>query len=106
MREILQALPAAGVGLVVGVVFFRALEWTVRKGMTTRRPALLFAGSFVVRTAAAVAAIAWVSSGDLVRLLASLAGFVIGRQIVLYRRAPVPDTASGPEREQDGGNKS
>ena len=106
MREMLRALPAAGDGLVVGVLFFRALEWTVRKGMTTRRPALLFAGSFVVRTAVTAASIAWVSSGDLVRLLASLVGFVIGRQLVLYRPAPALDATPEPGREQDLGDKS
>jgi F1F0 ATPase subunit 2 len=76
-------------GALVGTIFFGGLWWTVRRGLSSRRPALLFLGSLLLRTAAALAGFYFASRGDLKRLLACLLGFVIARLLVTrLARAP------------------
>ena len=77
---------AAGLGL--GLVYFGGLWLTVRRVATTRRPVLLFAGSFVLRTVLVVAGMYLVMDGSWQRMLACLAGFIIMRQAVLSRLRP------------------
>lgn len=77
---------AAGLGL--GLVYFGGLWLTVRRVATTRRPALLFAGSFVLRTALVVAGMYLVMDGSWQRMLACLAGFIILRQVMVSRLRP------------------
>lgn len=74
--ELLAAL-IAGVGL--GAFFFGGLWWTSRKGLASRRPAVWFLGSFVVRTALTLAGFYAVSGGRWEPLTACLAGFFIVR---------------------------
>jgi F1F0 ATPase subunit 2 len=74
--ELLAAL-IAGVGL--GAFFFGGLWWTSRKGLASRRPAVWFLGSFVVRTALTLAGFYAVSGGRWQPLTACLAGFFIVR---------------------------
>ncbi len=74
--ELLAAL-IAGIGL--GAFFFGGLWWTSRKGLASRRPALWFLGSFVVRTALTLAGFYAVSGGRWQPLTACLAGFFIVR---------------------------
>lgn len=74
--ELLTAL-VAGVGL--GAFFFGGLWWTARKGLASRRPAIWFLGSFVVRSAVTLAGFYAVSGGRWEPLTACLAGFFIVR---------------------------
>ncbi|MCC7242637.1 MAG: ATP synthase subunit I [Acidobacteria bacterium] len=71
---------AAGVG--IGLMFFGGLWWTVRRGLTSGRPALVFGVSMLVRTSLALASLYLVSAGQWERLLACLVGFVTARLIV------------------------
>lgn len=75
-------LAAAG-GLVIGLFYFGALWWTVRRMTSARYPAALVAGSFLVRAAAAVGGIAFVSGGELLPLAVAMAGFLVGRTIMI-----------------------
>lgn len=77
---------AAGLGL--GLVYFGGLWLTVRGVATTRRPVLLFAASFIVRTALVVAGMYLVMDGSWQRMLACLAGFIIVRQVMVSRLRP------------------
>ena len=77
---------AAGLGL--GLAYFGGLWLTVRRVATTRRPVLLFAGSFVLRTALVVAGMYLVMNGSWQRMLACLAGFIIVRQVMVSRLRP------------------
>ena len=69
-------------GLLLGAIFFGGLWWTVRKGVTSKRPALLFLGSMLLRTGVVIAGFYVVSDGHWQRLLACLLGFAIARFIV------------------------
>ncbi len=77
-------------GLLLGAIFFGGLWWTVRKGLTAKQPALWFLGSTLLRMGIALAGFYFFGRGDWKRLMACLAGFVVGRVIVTWlTRAPV-----------------
>lgn len=82
MNETLMLALAGGAGVFLGAIFFGGLWWTVRRGLTSKRPALLFLGSLLLRTSIILAGFYMVSNGHWERLLVCLLGFVIGRFIV------------------------
>jgi F1F0 ATPase subunit 2 len=82
MIETLTLLLAWLAGVLLGVVFFGGLWWTVRKGLSSTHPALWFLGSLILRTSMAVAGFCLVASGHWERLLVCLLGFIIARHIV------------------------
>ena len=61
---------ALAAGLLLGAFFFGGLWWTVRKGMSAKRPALWFFGSLLLRMSIALAGFYFVSDGHWDRLLA------------------------------------
>jgi F1F0 ATPase subunit 2 len=79
---------AAGGGL--GLVYFGSLWLTVRRLPTAQHPALLTLGSFVARTAVILIGLYIVMGGRWERLLASLVGFVLARDILIRRWRPRP----------------
>ncbi|OQX05455.1 MAG: hypothetical protein BWK73_33560 [Thiothrix lacustris] len=79
-------------GMALGLLFFGGLWWTVRKGSTAPNPALWFMGSFILRTAGALAGFYAIGADDWRRLLAALAGFVLARML-LTRFAASPQEA-------------
>jgi F1F0 ATPase subunit 2 len=83
MHESLILALAFGAGILLGALFFGGLWWTVRTVMSSDRPAAWALGSLLLRTAIALGGFYLVSQGDRWRLLASLAGFIVGRVIVL-----------------------
>jgi F1F0 ATPase subunit 2 len=87
-------------GAMLGTLFFGGLWWTVRRGLSSSRPALLFLGSLLLRTSVAVAGFVLVSRGDLRRLLACLLGFFLAR-ILVTRLARAP--AGAASRVAGGG---
>jgi F1F0 ATPase subunit 2 len=96
MREAPALILALLAGAILGGIFFGGLWLTVRRGASSRRPAVLFLGSLLVRTAAAVAGFYLVSGGDLRRMLACLLGFLLAR-IAATRLASIPPKAKCAE---------
>jgi F1F0 ATPase subunit 2 len=82
MNEMLKLVAALASGLLLGAIFFGGLWWTVRRGVTSKRPALWFCGSLLLRTGIVLAGFYFVTGGHWQRLLACLLGFVIARRIV------------------------
>ena len=82
MTDALRLALALVTGLLLGAIFFGCLWWTVRKGFSSRQPALWFFGSLMLRTSIALAGFYFVARGHWERLLVSLLGFVIARTIV------------------------
>lgn len=82
MHEIGWLVLALVAGLLLGAVFFGGLWWTVRKGLTAKRPALWFLSSMLLRTGITLGGFYLVGDHDVWRLLACLAGFVAARLIV------------------------
>ena len=90
MNETLTILLAIAAGIVLGVIFFGGLWWTVRRGMTSPHPAVLFLGSMIVRMSVVMLGFYFVGQGEWQRLLACLAGFILARiALTRWKRAPV-----------------
>jgi F1F0 ATPase subunit 2 len=82
MTETLTLLLAWVAGGVLGAMFFGGLWWTVQKALSSKRPALWFFGSLLLRMGLTLAGFYFVAGGHWQRLLACLLGFVIARLIV------------------------
>jgi len=88
-------------GLMLGAIFFGGLWWTVRNGVSSKRPALLFLCSMLLRAGVVIAGFYVVSDGDWQRLLACLFGFVIARFIVTRVAGPPLEDYAAPTKEPD-----
>jgi F1F0 ATPase subunit 2 len=92
---------AGGGGGIARRVFFGGLWWTVRKGVSSPRPALWFLGSLLLRTGIVLAGFYFVGRRSWERLLACLLGFVIARLVVVMRltrrrsKTPAPNPHEG-----------
>jgi F1F0 ATPase subunit 2 len=98
MNEILSLVPALAWGVLLGAMFFGGLWWTVRKGVSSTRPALWFFGSLLLRTSLTLAGFYVVSDGQWERLLVCLVGFTIARPIVT-RLTGLAENPSRPAQE-------
>ena len=85
MTEWLPLALALVAGLLLGAFFFAGLWWTVRKGVSSKQPALWFFGSMMLRTGIILAGFYFVGCGHWKRLVTCLLGFVIARFIVTLR---------------------
>ena len=98
MIETFTLLPAWAAGVLLGAVFFGGLWWTVRKGLSSKHPALWFLGSLLLRTSITVTGFCFVASGHWERLLVCLLGFVMARHIVAWlTRWPADDQTHSSE---------
>ena len=92
MNETLSLVLALVTGVLLGAMFFGGLWWTVRKGISSKRSALWFFSSLLLRTSIALAGFYFITRGHWERLLVCLIGFVFARLIVtrLTRAAGKP----------------
>jgi F1F0 ATPase subunit 2 len=89
MLESLTIMLALLLGSLLGAVFFGGLWWTVRKGVSSKVPALWFLCSILLRTPIAVVGFYLVGRGDWHRLLACLLGFLLARMLATrFTRLP------------------
>jgi len=98
MNETLMLVLAGGAGVLLGAIFFGGLWWTVRKGVSSPRPALWFLGSLLVRSGIVVAGFYVVSGGHGERLVAGLLGFVVARLLVTRIARPRAGTRNSPAK--------
>jgi F1F0 ATPase subunit 2 len=90
MNEFLMLMIVLVTGLLLGAFFFGGLWWTVRKGASSKSPALWFAGSMLLRTSIVLAGFYFIGRKDWERLVVCLLGFILARLIVLrLTRTPV-----------------
>jgi F1F0 ATPase subunit 2 len=75
-------LLAFALGVILGILFFGGLWWTVARGIGSRHAAVWFLFSLLVRTSAAMLGFYLVGRGSWEKLAACLAGFVLARLIV------------------------
>ena len=88
-----------GAGLALGTVFFGGLWWTVRRGMVSKHPAVVFFASLLLRTGMVVAGFYLASAGNWTRLLVCLFGFVVARGAVTWLTRPPLTHPICPARE-------
>jgi F1F0 ATPase subunit 2 len=90
MNELLILAVALTAGLLLGAIFFGGLWWTVRKGLSSKNPALWFLGSMALRMGIVLLGFYFVGRGNWQRLVACLLGFIIARFCVMrLTRTPV-----------------
>jgi F1F0 ATPase subunit 2 len=82
MNDFQFLLLALVVGSLLGTIFFGGLWWTVRKGMSSKSPALWFLGSMLLRMSIVLAGFYFIGRGDWRRILVCLLGFIIARIVV------------------------
>ena len=79
---------ALAMGVLLGAIFYGGLWWTVRRGVSSKRVALWFFGSLLLRMGVALAGFYFVAGGHWERLLLCLLGFVIARIVVTRLTRP------------------
>ena len=85
MGEDMKALLLSALGgSCVGFLFFGGLLWTIRRGLSSRRPALFFLAGYMLRMTGALFSFYWISSGLWERLIACLIGFVSVRFLFTF----------------------
>ena len=88
MNETLMLVLACAAGGGLGAVFFGGLWWTVRKGVSSKQPALWFFASLLVRMSIALAGLYFVGRGHWERLVVCLLGFILARLAVMWLTRP------------------
>jgi F1F0 ATPase subunit 2 len=88
MNEPLSLAFALAAGVLLGAMFYGGLWWTVRRGVSSKRVALWFLGSLLLRMGVALAGFYFVAGGHWQRLLLCLLGFVIARLAVTRLTRP------------------
>lgn len=90
MNETLTLALSLLAGVLLGAIFFGGLWWTVRRGVSSPRPALWFIGSLLTRMSIVLAGFYLVGRGNWEGLVACLLGFIIARFIVMrLTRTPI-----------------
>ena len=84
INETLILVLALVAGVLLGAIFFGGLWWTIQKGVSSKRPALWFFGSLLLRTSIALVGFYFIARGHWERLLVCLLGFVMARLIVMW----------------------
>ena len=99
MNEILTLVLACAAGGVLGAVFFGGLWFTVRRGVSSKQPALWFFGSLLLRMSIALSGFYFVGRGHWERLLPCLLGFVVARLVVTWLTRPSAENQSRRAQE-------
>lgn len=101
-------LLALAAGMLLGAIFFGGLWWTVRSGMTARRPALWFICSMMLRTGIVTMGFYFLlslSGNSWEILLGSLFGFIFAR-LSATRLLPAPLSNIAPAGEPSVGKNN
>jgi F1F0 ATPase subunit 2 len=86
-------------GGVLGAMFFGGLWWTIRKGVSSKQPALWFIPSLLLRTGITLAGFYFVSGSDWKRLLLCFLGFLMARIAVTCLTSPSGESQAGLKQE-------
>lgn len=84
MNEILIMILNFIVGIALGIIFFGGLWLTVKKAVTSTKPALFILVSFVIRISLVLLGFYFITAGNWQKLLMALAGFIIARFLVIH----------------------
>lgn len=73
----------SAIGVLLGVLYFGGLWWTVRRAVKAGNPALWFLGSYLLRTVAVLGGFYLAGNGSWEKMVWCLLGFILARFIVL-----------------------
>jgi F1F0 ATPase subunit 2 len=96
MHDVPMVALAAGVGLLLGAVFFGGLWWTVRAVISSRRAPIWLVGGLALRTGIVLAGFYLVGHGDWQRLVACLVGFLVARVLITTMTRLAPQATHAP----------
>lgn len=82
MNDILSLVPAVLAGILLGIIFFGGLWFTVNKGLGSKRATLIFFGSLIIRMAIILTGFYFVGGDNWQKMLACLVGFLIARIVI------------------------
>jgi len=102
MNEPLSLASALVMGNLLGAIFYGGLWWTVRQGVSSKRVALWFLGSLMLRMGVVLTGFYFVAGGHWERLLLCLLGFVIARVVVTWLTRPAGE--NHPDQAPEGGH--
>ena len=94
MSEVLPLILPFAAGVLFGAFFFGGLWWTVHRGLSSKRPALWFLSSQLLRTSGVLAGFYFSTQGQWERVLACLLGFIVARLFVTRLTRPTERPAS------------
>ncbi|MCJ7592459.1 MAG: ATP synthase subunit I [Woeseiaceae bacterium] len=98
MNETLNIVVALVTGVLLGVIFFGGLWWTVQKLVSSKRTAFWLFGSLLLRTGITLIGFYFIAHGHFDRLLVCLLGFIIARYVVIQlTKSAEKSTHLGPE---------
>jgi F1F0 ATPase subunit 2 len=84
MNDIFKMILVFIAGLLLGTLFFGGLWLTVKKAVTSKKPAMIVLGSFVFRIGITFVGFYFIGAGSLQRLLLLLLGFITARFLVIF----------------------
>ncbi len=88
MNEILNLVLPFIAGLLLGIIFFGGLWFTVKKLTASKMPALWVLSSFIFRISIVLAGFYFIGLDDWKKLIVCLIGFVVARFVVIrYTKA-------------------
>ena len=97
MNEFLFLSVPLAAGLLLGAAFFGGLWWTVVHAVSSKRPALWFLGSKLLRMGAVLGGFYLVGGGRWERWVLCLLGFVLARLVAWWlSRSPAQSPAARP----------
>ncbi|MEZ7893529.1 MAG: ATP synthase subunit I [Candidatus Wallbacteria bacterium] len=106
MNETIPCIVSAFIGMLAGAFFFGGLWWTVKKGVTSKNPVLLFAGSLIIRVGVIITIFYFAAKGRPELLIACLCGFFIVNMMVKLIICPELYTKKADEKEKPHENQS
>ena len=84
MNEPIMLIYVFVMGIVLGVIFFGGLWWTVYKADSSKHPGFLFLISLFIRISIVLVGFYFMGHGRWERLLICLLGFIMARFIVIW----------------------
>jgi len=99
MNETLMLVLACAAGGGLGAVFFAGLWWTVRKGVSSKQPALWFFASLLARMSIALAGFYFVGREHWERMVVCLLGFILARLAVMWLTRLSAENQTLPSQE-------
>jgi len=83
-------------GFALGGLYFGGLWLTLSRAESSRHPAFLLTGSYVLRLAVAAVGFGLLAVRGIVPAAAGLLGFLLARILLVHRLRPRPGGVAGP----------
>jgi F1F0 ATPase subunit 2 len=83
MNEIFKLVFSLGAGILVGVIFFGGLWFTVTKVVSSGKASLWLVISWLIRNGIVLTGFYFVSNGQWEKLLVCLFGFLVARVVIM-----------------------